>query len=99
MTKSTIKIFGLTNKKPVRFLAANDGGLEMFTDPGEKLAWAATPEMVAHVLKKNGMADVVHGSSSMDFADENGFAHYGDANKLWDEALGIYNWEVNGVAS
>lgn len=99
MTKSTIIIFGLTNKKPVRFIAAHDGGIEMFTNPGEKLAWAATPEMIAHMLKKNGMADIVHGSSSMDFADENGFVNHDDARKLWNKAIDIYNWEVNGVAS
>jgi hypothetical protein len=34
----------------------------------------------------------------MDFASEEGFEDDGDALRLWDEAIGIYNWEVNGVA-
>ena len=38
------------------------------------------------------------GSSTMDFAAEEGFENDGDAMKLWDEAIAIYNFEVNGVA-
>ena len=38
------------------------------------------------------------GSSTMDFASEEGFADNDDAMLLWNEAIGIYNWEVNGVA-
>jgi len=34
----------------------------------------------------------------MDFADEEGFAHHDDANKLWNAAVDIYNWNVNKVA-
>jgi|TARA_R110000851_G_C12879484_1_gene545864 hypothetical protein len=82
----------------VNHINAYNGGIKMYAGAGNVVGFGKTPEMIAYVLKTKGMADVVYGGSSMDFADENGFAHYGDANKLWDEALGIYNWEVNGVA-
>ena len=38
------------------------------------------------------------GSSNMDFAAEEGVENDGDAMKVWDAAIEIYNWEVNGVA-
>jgi len=46
----------------------------------------------------SGVASAVYASSTMDFADEEGFAHYDDANKMWNAAVDIYNWNVNKVA-
>ena len=57
-----------------------------------------TAEAIAYTLKTVGLADCVMGSSTMDFAAEEGFENDGDAMKLWDAAIEIYNWEVNGVA-
>ena len=35
---------------------------------------------------------------SMDFASEEGFATDDGAMKLWNDAIAVFNWEVNGVA-
>ena len=50
------------------------------------------------VVHTHGLADAVYGGSSMDFADEEGFDTYDGAMNLWNEAIDIYNWNVNGVA-
>ena len=61
--------------------------------------WGKTAKGIAFPLQTVGRADICMGSSTMDFASEEGFENDGDAHLLWDEAIGIYNWEVNGVAS
>jgi hypothetical protein len=86
-------------KLPVKFINAHEGGIMMYCAPGEVIAYSKTAEGIAAALVNYGHYDAVHAGSSMDFAAENGFKNDDDANKLWDEALGIYNWEVNGVAS
>ena len=45
-----------------------------------------------------GLAENVYCGSSMDFASEEGFENDSDAMELWNEAIKIYNWKVNGVA-
>ena len=86
-------------KKKIDFIAAKNGGIELYAGAGNLKGWGKTPEGIAYTLKTVGLADCVMGSSTMDFASEEGFENDGDAMKLWDEAIGIYNWEVNGVAS
>ena len=57
-----------------------------------------TAKGIAYTLRTVGLADRVMASSSMDFASEYGFENDDAAIRLWNEALDLYNWEVNGVA-
>ncbi|HBF00978.1 MAG TPA: hypothetical protein DDW46_07935 [Dehalococcoidia bacterium] len=82
----------------IDFITAAGGGIRMYAGDGLK-GWGGTAKGIAYTLRTVGLADCVMGSSSMDFASEEGFENDGDARELWDEAIGIYNWEVNGVAS
>ncbi len=93
----------------IDFISAHNGGIKMFAgsfdlkDCGTAgsfnlKGWGKTAEAIAYTLKTVGLADCVMGSSTMDFAAEEGFENDGDAMKLWDAAIEIYNWEVNGVA-
>ena len=82
----------------ITYLDAYNGGIKMYAGKGNLKGWSKTAKGIAYTLKTCGLAEVVMGSSSMDFASEYGFANDEDATLLWDEAIGIYNWEVNGVA-
>ena len=79
------------------YITVHNGGIKMFAGKGLK-GWSKTAKGIAYTLKTCGLAEVVMGSSSMDFASEEGFDDNDDAMLLWNEAIGIYNWEVNGVA-
>ena len=81
----------------IDFITAAGGGIRMYAGDNLK-GWGGTAKGIAYTLRTVGLADCVMGSSSMDFASEDGFENDGDARELWDEAIGIYNWEVNGVA-
>ena len=80
-------------------LAARDGGIQCFAGLGNKVGFAKTPELLAEIFITHGLANVVSGSSNMDFGKEEGFATDDGPMRMHDEALDIYNWEVNGVAS
>jgi hypothetical protein len=81
----------------IRFIAAHKGGIQMFSNPGELVAWAKTPEMIAYALRTKGADDIIMGSSSMDFASEEGFDLDEDATILWDEGYNMYLDEVATV--
>ena len=85
----------MTNK--IDFIDASGGGIKMYAGNNLK-GWSGTAKGIAYTLRTVGLADCVMASSSMDFASEDGFENDGDAMKLWDEAIAIYNFEVNGVA-
>ena len=82
----------------IDYISAHNGGIKMFAGSLNLKGWGKTVKSIAYTLKTVGLADRVMGSSTMDFASEEGFEDDGDALRLWDEAIGIYNWEVNGVA-
>jgi len=84
---------------PIRFIAAHKGGIQMFSNPGELVAWAKTPEMIVYALRTKGADDIIMGSSSMDFASEEGFENDEDATILWDEGYNMYLDEVATVGS
>jgi hypothetical protein len=84
--------------KKIDFISAENGGIKMYAGVGNVKGWAKTASGIAYTLAAVGISENCYGSSSMDFASEEGFENDGDAMKLWDEAIGIYNWEVNGVA-
>ena len=54
-------------------------------------------KMIVYTLITKGIANEVKGGSSMDFASENGFETDDGAIKLWNEAIDIYDKEVNAV--
>ena len=81
----------------IRFIAAHKGGIQMFSNPGELVAWGKTPEMIAYALRTKGADDIIMGSSSMDFASEEGFDLDEDATILWDKGYDMYLDEVATV--
>ena len=83
----------------IDYISAENGGIKMYDGADNVKGWGKTAKGIAYTLKTVGLADICMGSSTMDFASEEGFENDGDAHLLWDEAIGIYNWEVNGVAS
>jgi len=70
----------------INYLAARNGGINMYSDD-ELKGWAKTAEGVAYTLKTVGIADQVMGSSSMDFAAEDGFETNDGAMLLFKRAL------------
>ena len=81
----------------IRFVSAHKGGIMMYSNPGELVAWAKTPEMIAYALRTKGADEIIMGSSSMDFASENGFKNNEDAMTLWSEGYDTYLDEINAV--
>ena len=85
-------------KNPIRYINAHNGGIQMYGNAaGELVAWAKTPEMIVYALRTKGLADIVRGGSSMDFASEEGFDLDEDATILWDKGWEKYLDEVIAV--
>ena len=82
----------------IDYITAYNGGIKMYAGTGNFVGWGKTAKMIAYVMETKGMAAVGFGSSTMDFADEEGFDTHDGATNLWNEAIEIYNWNVNGVA-
>ena len=84
------------------FIGANNGGLEIYKGPGNLIAGnIKTAKTFKYVMDTHHIDvdnDTIYYTSSMDFADEEGFDTYDGATNLWNEAIEIYNWNVNGVA-
>ena len=70
----------------VDFIDAHNGGIQMFSSSG-LVGWGDTAESVAYVLNTKGISSTIMGSSSMDFASEEGFATDNGAKILWAQAL------------
>ena len=81
----------------IDYISADNGGLAL--SAGNVTIRANTAEAIAEAIKYHGIGETVMGSSSMDFASEEGFETDDGALNMWNEAIGIYNWEVNGIAS
>ena len=71
--------------KYIVFISAKKGGLEMRA--GTNVLWSDTVEGVALAIHDYGIETTVMGSSTMDFASEEGFATDMGAMKLWKDAL------------
>ena len=99
--EKNMKTFEMNDKSgkmnPIRFVAAHNGGIQMFSNPGELVAWAKTPEMIAYALRTKGADEIIMGSSSMDFASEEGFKNDEDAMTLWEDGYNTYLDEVEAV--
>lgn len=85
-------------KTMIDYITAHNGGIQMYAGVGNLKGWSKTAKGIAYTLKTCGINETVMGSSSMDFASEEGFETDDGAMLLWNEAIEIYNWEVHGVA-
>ena len=72
---------------PIDFISADNGGIEMHLADRRTVIRASTVEAIADAMNDHGVDGVVMGSSTMDFATENGFATDDGAKVLWDAAL------------
>jgi len=73
------------------FIAANNGGLEIYKGVGNLMAGnIKTAKTFKYVMDTHGIdpdVDTIYTTSDMDFADECGFDHYDDARILMEEGL------------
>jgi len=69
------------------FIGAHEGGIQVFKGAGNLVGFANTPKMLAYILDTHKIFDSVMFTSSMDFADEEGFDHHDGAKNLWDAAV------------
>ena len=69
----------------IDYIGADNGGLALYA--GNVTIRATTVEAVAEAMKNHGLAETVMGSSSMDFASENGFETDDGAMLLFKRAL------------
>ena len=88
----------------IDFISAEDGGIKFYggrDDVAMELncvGFAKTPEMVNYIIKTRGLADRVMHSSSMDFANEYGFANNDDAWILWQDGYELDDKNASEVA-
>ena len=69
----------------IDYIGADNGGLALYA--GNVTIRATTVEAVAEAMKNHGLAETVMGSSSMDFASEEGFETDDGAMLLFKRAL------------
>jgi len=69
----------------IDYIGADNGGLALFA--GNVTIRATTAEAIAEAIKHYGIADTVMGSSSMEFASEDGFETDDGAMLLYKRAL------------
>ena len=73
------------------FIAANNGGLEIYKGVGNLIAGnIKTAKTFKYVMDTHHIdpdVDTIYTTSDMDFADECGFDHYDDARVLMEEGL------------
>ena len=69
------------------FIGAHEGGIQVFKGAGNLVGFAKTPKMLKYVLDTHKIFGEVMFTSSMDFADEEGFAHHDGAKTLWNNAV------------
>ena len=70
----------------IDFISAKNGGIE-FTTICDTKVFGATLEECALIIAKQGLANTVMGSSSMDFADEYGFETAEGAMEMYQYAI------------
>ena len=71
----------------IDYITAHNGGIKMYAGKGNLKGWSKTAKGVAYTLKTCGVAEVVMGSSSMDFASENGFETDDGAMTMYQYAI------------
>tara|TARA_B100000795_G_C22492515_1_gene320802 strand:- start:20 stop:304 length:285 start_codon:yes stop_codon:yes gene_type:complete len=90
------------SKNSINYLVAHEGGVQCWSgkmsNKDNLVGWSKSVSGLAYIMQTKGVAEEVFGSSNMNFASEDGFATDEGAMKLWNEAIEVYNWKVNGVA-
>lgn len=71
----------------INFLSAVNGGLELSNEGRSEVFWSKSVSDIVEFVREVGMAPVIYGSSTMDFADEEGFDHYDGANEMWNQVV------------
>ena len=73
----------------INYLSASEGGISFTigTPEGEIGRRADSIADGVELISKYGIANVVYGSSSMDFASDEGFADDDGAHKMWNTIL------------
>ena len=72
------------------FIEAENGGIGVYIGAGNKVGWAKTAKTLKYILDTkniNVFEDRLFFSSSMDFANEYGFATHDGAKKIWEAAI------------
>lgn len=70
----------------IKFVSADNGFIEMSTDNGGVIARVKTAESVAYVVDMYGYSSAYY-SSSMDFADEEGFEYASQAKEIFEAGV------------
>tara|TARA_B100001996_G_scaffold366604_1_gene337481 strand:- start:116 stop:439 length:324 start_codon:yes stop_codon:yes gene_type:complete len=81
-----IHVIKKVRENMIDYVSAKNGGLEFTTICDTKL-FGETLEECAIIIAKQGLADCVMGSSSMDFASESGFEKDEDAMTMYQYAI------------
>ena len=79
------------------FISANNGGIEVGIGVGNKVGFAKTAKMLKYILDTkniNVFEDTIFFSSSMDFADEYGFATHDGAKEIFYSAQNMIQDEI-----
>ena len=71
----------------INYIDAHNGGIRMYAGTNNLKGWSMTAKGIAYTLKTCGIGETLMGSSSMDFASEEGFDHDDDASKLFEAAV------------
>ena len=74
----------------ITFISAANGGIELTVEGHTSTYWAAFPQSLADFIKQFGISDACFHSSTMDFAEEEGFK---DNNAAWN----LFNTAMSNV--
>jgi hypothetical protein len=90
----------MEKQNKIDYISAEDGGIKFYGGRDDDamalnpVGFAKTPKMVAYILKTRGVADKLLHSSSMDFANEYGFAKHGDAWIMFDSGVELLGGKI-----
>ena len=79
------------------FIDAQNGGIGVYIGAGNKVGFAKTAKMLKYILdtkKINVFEDDIFFSSSMDFANENGFETHDGAKEIFFSAQDLIKDEI-----
>ena len=80
-------------KNETVFIGAHNGGIQVFKGAGNLVGFAKTPKMLAYILDTHKIFGEVMFTSSMDFADEEGFDTWDGARVFWQEGIEM-RWKI-----
>jgi hypothetical protein len=76
--------------KMIRFVAASEGKIELVGNDHSVIVASNDVNTLAETIRSVGFdSNGAYFTSSMDFADEYGFASYGDATALFERAVAL----------